>query len=258
MASRAARPTHGVGVCGISPPLHQSSLGWGIGSPLPNRDVCGLGYGRRVPPMTRGRRQSRGCSASMCARMSAVPSRGSAQARADGAAGRHQRRPACRQVLRMGRRWSRYASLDRGPCCAKTLVVYVTRSQRRCRSWSPFVAVTTLGTLPGCCLPSTTFRDGIIGELRGQPDLSGAFGYGRGFVKSPYLNGCLSATWSFASSFKPWDGSRAGGAHHRRGRIDAVAADGCEIPPALPERYRWSGDPRARRGPRALGDKVRR
>jgi hypothetical protein len=51
--------------------------------------------------------------------------------------------------------------LDRGLCCGKTSVIYVTRCGDDGRSWSPFVAVTTVGTLPGCCLPNTTFRDGI-------------------------------------------------------------------------------------------------
>jgi hypothetical protein len=35
-------------------------LDQGKGSQLPNRDVCGLDYRRRVPSMTRGRRHNKG------------------------------------------------------------------------------------------------------------------------------------------------------------------------------------------------------
>jgi hypothetical protein len=52
-------------------------------------------------------------------------------------------------------------------------VIYVTRSSDDGRTWSPFVPVTTVGTLPGCCLPNTTFRDGITENFAASPTYPG-------------------------------------------------------------------------------------
>jgi hypothetical protein len=51
----------------------------------------------------------------------------------------------------------------------KPSVIYVTRSSDDGRSWSRFVPVTTVGVLPGCCLPNTTFRDGITEHFAASP-----------------------------------------------------------------------------------------
>jgi hypothetical protein len=55
-----------------------------------------------------------------------------------------------------------YASVVSFPPSGKASTIYVTRSSDDGGSWSPFVPVTTVGTLPGCCLPNTTFRHGIV------------------------------------------------------------------------------------------------
>jgi hypothetical protein len=63
--------------------------------------------------------------------------------------------------------------LDPGVCCGKTSVIYVTRSSDDGRSWSPFVPVTTVETLPGGCPPNTTFRDGITESFAASPTYPG-------------------------------------------------------------------------------------
>ena len=39
--------------------------------------------------------------------------------------------------------------------------IYVARSIDDGRTWGPWIAVAPVGIIPGCCLPNTTFRDGI-------------------------------------------------------------------------------------------------
>jgi len=66
-----------------------------------------------------------------------------------------------------------YASVVSFPPSGKASVIYVTRSRDDGRSWSRFVPVTTVGTLPGCCLPNTTFRDGITENFAASPTYPG-------------------------------------------------------------------------------------
>ena len=47
------------------------------------------------------------------------------------------------------------------PVVGTTATLYVTRSDDGGVTWGPFVPVATTQLLPGCCLPNTTFRDGI-------------------------------------------------------------------------------------------------
>jgi hypothetical protein len=54
---------------------------------------------------------------------------------------------------------------------AKT--IYVARSSDDGASWSSFVPVATVGTIGGCCLPNTTFRDGILEHFAASPDHPG-------------------------------------------------------------------------------------
>jgi hypothetical protein len=55
-----------------------------------------------------------------------------------------------------------YVSLVSFPPNGGPSVIYVSRSIDDARTWGPFVPVTAVGTLPTCCLPNTTFRDGIV------------------------------------------------------------------------------------------------
>jgi hypothetical protein len=55
------------------------------------------------------------------------------------------------------------------PPNGESSVIYVTRSSDDGGTWSPFVPVTTVGALPGCCLPNTTFRDGITEHFAASP-----------------------------------------------------------------------------------------
>jgi hypothetical protein len=66
-----------------------------------------------------------------------------------------------------------YVSVVSFPPSGKTSTIYVTRSGDDGRSWSPFVPVTTVGVLPGCCLPNTTFRDGIVENFAASPTWPG-------------------------------------------------------------------------------------
>jgi hypothetical protein len=47
------------------------------------------------------------------------------------------------------------------PVVGTRATLYVTRSVDGGVSWGPFVPVATTRLVPGCCLPNTTFRDGI-------------------------------------------------------------------------------------------------
>jgi hypothetical protein len=59
------------------------------------------------------------------------------------------------------------------PPNGRSSVIYVTRSSDDGQTWSPFVPVTTVGILPGCCLPNTTFRDGITESFAASPTYPG-------------------------------------------------------------------------------------
>jgi hypothetical protein len=59
------------------------------------------------------------------------------------------------------------------PPSGKPSTIYVARSSDDGRSWSRFVPVITVGTLPGCCLPNTTFRDGIVENFAASPTYPG-------------------------------------------------------------------------------------
>ena len=71
-------------------------------------------------------------------------------------------------------------------CCASPVTMYVARSSDDAESFSPFVAVATTDAITGCCLPNTTFRDGII----------------ENFAASPTYPGHLYLTW------ESWDGQQ--------------------------------------------------
>jgi hypothetical protein len=51
--------------------------------------------------------------------------------------------------------------------------IYVTRSQDDGETWGPFVHVATAGLIGGCCLPNTTFRDGIVEHFAASPTYPG-------------------------------------------------------------------------------------
>jgi hypothetical protein len=64
--------------------------------------------------------------------------------------------------------------------------IYVTRSTDDGVTWSQFMPVVQARQLPGCCLPNTTFRDGILEH----------------FTASPNYPGHLYVVW------EDWDGSQ--------------------------------------------------
>jgi hypothetical protein len=51
--------------------------------------------------------------------------------------------------------------------------IYVARSSDDGVTWSTFSPVATVGTIGGCCLPNTTFRDGILENFAASPDYPG-------------------------------------------------------------------------------------
>jgi hypothetical protein len=51
--------------------------------------------------------------------------------------------------------------------------IYVARSSDDGRSWSEFMPVTAASQIPACCLPNTTFRDGILEHFAASPDHPG-------------------------------------------------------------------------------------
>jgi hypothetical protein len=59
------------------------------------------------------------------------------------------------------------------PAKAATATLYVSHSTDDGRTFSPFVAAATAGTLSACCLPNTTFRDGITESLAASPTFPG-------------------------------------------------------------------------------------
>jgi hypothetical protein len=59
------------------------------------------------------------------------------------------------------------------PAKASTVTLYVSHSTDDGVTFSPFVAAATAGTLPGCCLPNTTFRDGITENFTASPTYPG-------------------------------------------------------------------------------------
>jgi hypothetical protein len=64
--------------------------------------------------------------------------------------------------------------------------IYVARSTDDGVTWSKFMPVASASQLPGCCLPNTTFRDGILEH----------------FTASPIYRGHLYVVW------EDWDGSQ--------------------------------------------------
>ena len=59
------------------------------------------------------------------------------------------------------------------PDAKKPSTIYVARSTDDGRTFGPFVAVATPGMLPVCCLPNTTFRDGITENFAASPTYAG-------------------------------------------------------------------------------------
>jgi hypothetical protein len=59
------------------------------------------------------------------------------------------------------------------PAKTSTVTLYVSHSSDDGRTFSPFVAAATAGTLPTCCLPNTTFRDGITENFTASPTFPG-------------------------------------------------------------------------------------
>jgi hypothetical protein len=51
--------------------------------------------------------------------------------------------------------------------------IYVARSTDDGVTWSNFMPVAEASQLPGCCLPNTTFRDGILEHFTASPDYPG-------------------------------------------------------------------------------------
>jgi len=51
--------------------------------------------------------------------------------------------------------------------------IYVARSTDDGVTWSQFMPVVQASQLPGCCLPNTTFRDGILEHFAASPDYPG-------------------------------------------------------------------------------------
>jgi hypothetical protein len=51
--------------------------------------------------------------------------------------------------------------------------IYVARSTDDGVTWSAFMPVIEASQLPGCCLPNTTFRDGILEHFAASPDYPG-------------------------------------------------------------------------------------
>jgi hypothetical protein len=51
--------------------------------------------------------------------------------------------------------------------------IYVARSSDDGVTWSQFMPVTEASVMPGCCLPNTTFRDGILEHFTASPDFPG-------------------------------------------------------------------------------------
>jgi len=63
-----------------------------------------------------------------------------------------------------------YASFAAFPaCCGSPATLWVTRSPDDGVTWGPFVEVASTATAPGCCLPNTTFRDGIVEHFAASP-----------------------------------------------------------------------------------------
>jgi hypothetical protein len=72
------------------------------------------------------------------------------------------------------------------PSVGSRATIYVTRSTDDAATWGPFVPVASAQIIPGCCLPNTTFRDGIL----------------ENFAASPSHPGHLYVTW------EDWDGTQ--------------------------------------------------
>ncbi|HEY3141540.1 MAG TPA: hypothetical protein VGJ86_10445, partial [Acidimicrobiales bacterium] len=51
--------------------------------------------------------------------------------------------------------------------------IYVARSSDDGATWSQFMPVAQATAMPGCCLPNTTFRDGILEHFAASPDHPG-------------------------------------------------------------------------------------
>jgi hypothetical protein len=80
-----------------------------------------------------------------------------------------------------------YAAFASFPaCCGSPATIWVTRSGDDGLTWGPFRQVASTATVPGCCLPNTSFRDGIVEH----------------FAVSPTYPGHLYAVW------EAWDGTQ--------------------------------------------------
>src|SRR5260221_7323842 len=55
------------------------------------------------------------------------------------------------------------------PSKTSTATLYVSHSSDDGLTFAPFVPAPTAGALPGCCLPNTTFRDGITQNFPATP-----------------------------------------------------------------------------------------
>src|SRR5438445_11222494 len=67
----------------------------------------------------------------------------------------------------------RYVSVVSFPPNGRASTIYVARSGDDARSFSPFVAVTTVSAIPTAGLPNTRFRDGITESLAASPTFAG-------------------------------------------------------------------------------------
>jgi hypothetical protein len=59
------------------------------------------------------------------------------------------------------------------PSDAGAKTIYVAQSTDDGQSWGPWIAVAQSNLIPGCCLPNTTFRDGILESFTASEDYPG-------------------------------------------------------------------------------------
>ena len=59
------------------------------------------------------------------------------------------------------------------PSVGSEATIYVTRSTDDAATWGPFVPVAAAQLIPACCLPNTTFRDGILEHFAASPSHPG-------------------------------------------------------------------------------------
>jgi hypothetical protein len=66
-----------------------------------------------------------------------------------------------------------YIAFASFPAKVSSATLYVSHSSDDGKSFAPFVPAATAGTLPGCCLPNTNFRDGITENFTASPTYPG-------------------------------------------------------------------------------------